>query len=346
MTSSNSNGDTAYFLGAANALDFDDDDDNINDEDDVTAMQDFIAGGLAGSASVIVGHPFDTMKVRLQTSTKPTSLLQAATAFGGASSLFRGMGAPLAGACVVNAIIFSGYGASSRLYDQYLLEPKTTNSNGGNSNDDDDDDEHDPWQKAFLCGSFAGLVQCTVVCPMEHLKCRLQVQHGAGSADNLYSGPVHAARSILKSHGIAGLYRGWWATCLREVPAFGLYFTTYDYIKDNVNSLLAHRDGLVDEDASTPVQHSHTWLASAFAGGASGCLTWAVVYPVDVIKTRISTSPLDTKVSFMGAARAIVQKHGWRMMFRGLGITLIRAFPVNGTIFPVYEFTLEHLSKQ
>jgi hypothetical protein len=25
---------------------------------------DFVAGGVAGSASVIVGHPFDTLKVR------------------------------------------------------------------------------------------------------------------------------------------------------------------------------------------------------------------------------------------------------------------------------------------
>jgi len=34
-----------------------------NTEDEVTAFHDFIAGGIAGSASVIVGHPFDTIKV-------------------------------------------------------------------------------------------------------------------------------------------------------------------------------------------------------------------------------------------------------------------------------------------
>jgi hypothetical protein len=32
-------------------------------EDDVTFFHDFIAGGIAGSASVAVGHPFDTIKV-------------------------------------------------------------------------------------------------------------------------------------------------------------------------------------------------------------------------------------------------------------------------------------------
>ena len=244
-------------------------------------------------------------------------MFSAASSFGGVSSLFRGMAAPLSSAVVVNAIIFSSYGASSRLYDQYLIDDPTTsnklqnNSSAADGSDDDDeeeDDDHDPWQKSFLCGSFAGLVQCGVVCPMEHIKCRLQVQHGVGAADNLYNGPVQAAVSIVKSHGMAGLYRGWWTTCMREVPAFGLYFSTYDYIKDNVNSLIAERDGVMDEDAATPVQHSHTWLASAFAGGVSGCLTWAVVYPVDVIKTRYvepGTRERPGQVPLVGSVRVV-----------------------------------------
>ncbi len=32
-------------------------------EEDVSFFHDFVAGGIAGSASVVVGHPFDTIKV-------------------------------------------------------------------------------------------------------------------------------------------------------------------------------------------------------------------------------------------------------------------------------------------
>lgn len=330
--------------------------DSSSDEE-ISAYQDFIAGGVAGSASVVVGHPFDTLKVRLQTSTTNASLLQLASTFGGAGSLFRGMGAPLSAAAVVNAIIFSSYGISSRLYDQYT--PKKSNlpilNNGGFADDDNNDDgfengmeEGDPWHKSFACGGFAGLVQCAVICPMEHIKCRLQVQHGKGSADNVYSGPIQATKSILKSYGVPGLFRGWWCTALREVPAFGLYFSSYDYIKDNVNSFLARQSVVAAEDTAVPIelQHSHAWLSSALAGGSSGCITWAAVYPVDVIKTRIQTSSLDSPVSFWVAGRQLVAKHGWPVMFRGLGVTLVRAFPVNGTIFPVYEFTLNQIKKK
>lgn len=302
---------------------------------EVTAFHDLIAGGIAGSASVVVGHPFDTIKVRMQTSTGV-----------GGGSLFRGMAAPLSTAAIVNAIIFSSYGASSRLWDAHIGVP-------------DEHSIHDPWHKAFACGSFAGLVQAIVICPMEHLKCRLQVQQ----SPTLYKGPFQMAKHIVTNYGVMrGLYRGWWCTTIREVPAFGAYFAIYDAVKDWITVRLEdrqrehHEQLLVQQQlaaASTstlsmpPIpyeDHPHTWLASAFAGGLTGCITWAAIYPVDVIKTRIQTSPLDTQVRMMQVGRDIVQQHGWKFMFRGLGITMIRAFPVNGIIFPCYEFVLKHIT--
>jgi hypothetical protein len=40
-----------------------DHDEYATTEEDVNFFHDFIAGGIAGSASVVVGHPFDTIKV-------------------------------------------------------------------------------------------------------------------------------------------------------------------------------------------------------------------------------------------------------------------------------------------
>lgn len=313
--------------------------DDEEGEGDVTFFQDLVAGGMAGCASVIVGHPLDTMKVRVQNSAPSASLLASIQEFGGASSLFRGMGAPLSAAAVVNAVVFSSYGVGSKLYDMYIVDPCTYA---------DLEQSHDPWQKSMSCGALAGLVQCVIICPMEHVKCRLQVQHGKGSADNLYKGPVSATRGIVRDHGLARLYQGWVATVSREIPAFALYFAVYDHMKDVVNRLLVQKAGsdyIVETDS---MHHTHTWIASALAGGIAGSTTWGVVYPVDVIKTKIQTAPLDTPMSQLSmwkVGSAIVAKNGWRHLFRGLGITLVRAFPVNGTIFPVYEFTLIQLNK-
>ena len=265
----------------------------------------------------------------MQTSSKSISL----SSFGGPMSLFRGMGPPLSAACVVNAIIFSSYGMSSRYYDDFLGTPDGTSN-------------HDSWQKAFTCGSFAGFVQCLVICPMEHIKCRLQIQHGKGSPDEIYKGPRDATTSILRRHGIQGLYRGWNSTTWREVPAFGLYFAFYDYLKDKVNSFL--EDNFVNtENNNINDSSTHTWLASALAGGSTGALTWGLIYPIDIIKTRIQTAPFETppnELRILSVAQSIVREHGWRHLFRGMNVTLIRAFPVNGIIFPVYEFTLMHIA--
>jgi solute carrier family 25 (mitochondrial carnitine/acylcarnitine transporter), member 20/29 len=294
---------------------------------------------------------FHSMKVRMQTSTATSGILQTIREFGGVASLFRGMGAPLGAAAAVNATVFSGYGFASRLFDQYITEPRQQAED-----DYDDNDEaptHDPWQKSLVCGSFAGAAQCVIVCPMEHIKCRLQTQNDKASADSKYKGPIQATRKIISKYGFQRLYQGWWSTFVREVPAFGLYFASYDYMKDRANSYLLERDRrnlqLAGQapDAAPVLSNTHTWLASAVSGGFAGSWTWAIVYPVDLIKSKIQTAPLDTPLRQLGmwnVGKSIVEKHGARALWRGLGITLIRAFPVNGTIFPVYEFTLKHIS--
>ena len=94
-------------------------------------------------------------------------------------------------------------------------------------------------------------------------------------------------------------------------------------------------------------QHTaHTWIASAIAGGLTGALTWAIVYPFDVIKTQIQTAPINTpkhERTIAAVTARLVKEHGWKHLFRGLSITCLRAFPVNGIIFPVYEYVLLHV---
>lgn len=308
-----------------------------NDVAVVTPMVDLLAGGIAGTASVVVGHPFDTVKVRMQ--------LQSGSGIGSPASWYRGITAPLSTAAAVNALVFASFGWSSRIWDdvytnndKYVLDDK--NNNG-------------LW-KNLVCGSFAGLVNCLVICPMEHVKCRLQIQECNSSIPKnkivhatthskpspasaiCYRGTIHATSHILTTQGVSGLFRGWHATCWREIPAFGLYFTIYDVIRDSI--LLGN----------THERQTQPWVASALAGGCSGSFTWAMVYPVDVIKSKIQTTPLNStkpehrKIWHVG--RQMVRERGIRSMFRGLGVTVVRAFPVNGIIFPVYEFTVEQLT--
>lgn len=311
------------------------DEEQGDDVDDITFFHDFVAGGVAGSASVIIGHPFDTIKVRLQTASANSHHgMIAMLSDHGILSLYRGMAAPLSAATVVNAVVFGSYGLSSRFYDSYF------SANSNNSNSSEDAPRHDPWQKSMTCGAFAGLVQSTIICPMEHIKCRLQIHSNTA---NGYKGPVDAIRRITQQYGPRKLFQGWWSTCSREVPSFGMYFASYDYLKDKALDYFEQQSRITQTHnkdraitATTPYQptHTQTILSSAFAGGMAGCITWASVYPVDVVKTHIQTSPLDAthqELQMIRVASTLLKQHGWRYLFRGLEVTLLRAFPGTST---------------
>ena len=325
---------------------------NNDNGGEVSALQDLIAGGIAGSASVIVGHLFDTIKVRLQTMTSSGTGSGASSTSGGYKSLFKGMGAPLSTAAVVNAIIFASYGSSTRWWEDTFENGQHSETHGAMTPEggvlihkETDKPNQSNFLKTFTCGALAGTVQAFVICPMEHIKCRLQVQAAAASnaaATQLYKGPIDCARSIIKDHGLfRGLFRGMGVTLWRETPAFGFYFATYDSCKSRVETLLE------DKNDSHPIpSHAHAWAASALAGGVSGAWTWAIIYPFDVIKSRMQTGPLDRHLQkgMWTVGADIVQEHGVKRLFRGLGITLVRAFPVNAIIFPVYEFVLMQMT--
>lgn len=281
----------------------------------VSIINDLIAGGIGGIAGIIVGHPFDSIKVRYQmvSSSNVTALnVQQFTV----SSLFRGIGAPITTAALVNASVFMTYGASSRVFNRYV---KFDNSNSA-------------LLKQVSCGSFTGMVSSLILCPTELVKVQMQTQ--INGSETLYRNSFHAARSIVSEHGIQVLYRGFIATCIRQSIGFGVYFASYDRLKCHFKYQLGAKYSL---------------LPSILAGGIAGSFSWAVIYPMDLIKSRIQalslTTTSKTKLCIWNVAKNTIQQHGWKSLYQGLGITVLRAFPVNGIIFPTYELTLSMLSR-
>jgi len=286
----------------------------------VSITNDLIAGGIGGIAGVIVGHPFDSIKVRYQMAASTVSSSSNATLkvqpILNVSSLFRGISAPVTTAALVNASVFMTYGESSRLWDRYINFDSTS-----------------VQSKQIVCGAFTGLVSSFIVSPTELVKIQMQTQNNG--SETAYRSSSHAARSILSNHGIQGLYRGFISTCFRQSLGFSVYFASYNTIKDHLRYQLGTE---------------HVWLPSILAGGVGGCFSWSAVYPIDYIKSRIQAIPLSTttisELSIWSVAKNTIQQQGWKSLYRGLGITVLRAFPVNGIIFPTYELTLSILDSR
>ena len=79
------------------------------------------------------------------------------------------------------------------------------------------------------------------------------------------------------------------------------------------------------------------------AGGICGIMCWIVVFPLDLVKTLIQKEillPKPTYKNAMDCVQDIYKRNGLVGFYRGITVTLIRAFPIHSLNFLVYEQTL------
>jgi solute carrier family 25 (mitochondrial carnitine/acylcarnitine transporter), member 20/29 len=118
-----------------------------------------VAGGISGMAGVCVGHPFDTVKVKMQTSMKYTSPLQCLRGVAqtnGIRALFNGIIPPLGIATAVNAVLFFSYEFSLRAICGFSPARNADNNK-----------QEPTLAQIYFAGTFGGLTQTFVCVPAE-----------------------------------------------------------------------------------------------------------------------------------------------------------------------------------
>ncbi|KAL6539195.1 hypothetical protein OROGR_011844 [Orobanche gracilis] len=205
------------------------------------------------------------------------------------------------------------------------------------------------WGKEFVAGGFGGTAGVIAGYPLDTLRVRQQHStRGSGSAIQilrrlvagngvfaLYRGmaaPLASVtfQTIFKTEGLRGLYRGLTVTALRDAPAHGVYFWTYEYMREQFHP-------------GCRINGQETFRTMLLAGGLAGVASWICCYPLDVIKTRIqgqSRSSVGKYDGIIDCFRRSVREEGYNVLWRGLGTAVARAFVVNGAIFTAYETAL------
>mmetsp|Transcript_22578 Transcript_22578/g.35961 ORF Transcript_22578/g.35961 Transcript_22578/m.35961 type:complete len:266 (-) Transcript_22578:945-1742(-) len=231
------------------------------------AAVDILAGTAGGFAQVVAGHPLDTIKVRLQTQQPgPDGKLpfngmvdcaKKTFAKEGPAGLYKGAASPLLGAMAHNAAVFFSYGQAKSLTGANVTGAEL--------------------YKYFFAGSIAAVAITVVETPVDLLKIKLQSQVGKGE----YNGVFDAAGKLSKAHGIRGLYQGFSATMLRNVPCFGLYFMGSEF-----GYRLACKPG---ETHSA----SQVFIGGLVGGACAGGAFWGLPYPLETIKTRMQSDAIE-----------------------------------------------------
>ncbi|KAJ2746390.1 hypothetical protein GGI20_001386 [Coemansia sp. BCRC 34301] len=290
----------------------------------------FAAGVASGATKLLVGHPFDTVKIRCQVEgghgrfKGPLDCLVNTVKQEGLRALYKGASIPLVGWAVMDAVQLGSL-SNYRL----LLQ-------GGNKAHKLTHVEHG------LAGLGAGWTVALVATPVEIIKMRLQMQYTSG-ADRKYRGPVDVARHLTKQYGPLGIWHGLPAT-MSQRSFFFFLWGSYDVYSEWMRSLrvtssfpyLAKADSLEAANGREVPEK----LVNFLAGGLAANTFWCLCYPVDVVKNRFMTQGDKNPITFRKMFRHVYRTEGLGGFVRGFVPTFIRAFPTNASAIFVWESTV------
>lgn len=287
--------------------------DEVEQPDQFRVAKDLFAGTVGGIAQVLVGQPFDTTKVRLQSDVTgryngPIDVVKKLIKEEGPRAFYKGTLTPLigVGACVSIQFAVNEYMKRSVFGEVSQLSSK----------------------QFYLSGMAAGVANSVLASPIEHIRSRLQTQ----ISGNL--GPLDMIKNIYQRAGFRGLMKGFLPTAIREGHGMGIYFLTFE--------ALVQRDMIKNKVERKEIPG---WKLCMY-GGASGYSMWLTAYPVDFVKSRLQTDSLENPEykSIRDVIKKVYKTQGIKGFFKGFAPTILRAAPANAATFCAFEMTLRALN--
>lgn len=178
------------------------------------------------------------------------------------------------------------------------------------------------WWRHLVAGGVAGAVSRTCTAPLDRLKVFLQV-HGKCHFKSIYSCLTH----MLQEGGMRSLWRGNGINVLKIAPESAIKFMAYEQAKRFIRG-----------SRPNELTMGERFLAGSVAGGMSQ----TIIYPLEVLKTRLALRKTGQYRSLVDAVCKIYQKEGFKTFYRGYLPNLLGIIPYAGIDLAIYE-TLKKL---
>ncbi|KAH6688387.1 calcium-binding mitochondrial carrier [Plectosphaerella plurivora] len=307
----------------------------------------FVAGALAGGISRTATAPLDRLKVYLlvRTQSSGDTALQALKQgrllealrnagkpigdgikdlwrAGGIRSLFAGEsrnGLNVIKIMPESAIKFGSYEAAKRALAKLEGhdDPKRINS-----------------YSKFTAGGIAGMVAQFCVYPLDTLKFRLQTStvQGGLTGNALV---IETAKKMWQAGGMRSAYRGVTMGLIGMFPYSAIDMGTFELLKNSYKKYMVKYHGIHEEDAKPGN------IVTGIIGASSGAFGASVVYPLNVLRTRLQTQGTvmhpATYTGIWDVARTTFRNEGVRGMYKGLAPNLLKVAPALSITWVMYE---------
>eukprot|EP00930_Biecheleria_cincta_P085012 TRINITY_DN74434_c0_g1_i1.p1 TRINITY_DN74434_c0_g1~~TRINITY_DN74434_c0_g1_i1.p1 ORF type:complete len:310 (-),score=50.90 TRINITY_DN74434_c0_g1_i1:397-1326(-) len=265
------------------------------------AISKFAPGAAFACCNIFIGYPFDTVKTRLQLQLHPDSKhclkeLGRGGPLALRSSLYRGASLPLFALVCKQPFEFAAFEYCSARWP------------GG-------------FGATYLGGLLAGSVGALIACPFNVAKIFMQSQATSNTKASVSESLLRicgcGAAAATSTGGPTGNFaalpamrEAFKASLVFQVPFTTAFLGTYGAIRE---------------------QMPRTSLCTATAGASAALFTWAVVLPLDVLRTRVQASAMSAvetgrpPKTLVAEFMSVLKSQGARGLWTGWGPISIRA---------------------
>ncbi|XP_036067474.1 calcium-binding mitochondrial carrier protein SCaMC-1 isoform X2 [Oryzias melastigma] len=192
-------------------------------------------------------------------------------------------------------------GDSLSIPDEFTEEEKTTGM----------------WWKQLMAGAAAGAVSRTGTAPLDRMKVFMQVHASNSNKISLVSG----FKQMLKEGGVTSLWRGNGINVLKIAPETAIKFMAYEQYKK-----------LLSSDSGKVKTHERF-----IAGSLAGASAQTAIYPMEVMKTRLTLRKTGQYSGMFDCAKKILKKEGVKAFYKGYIPNILGIIPYAGIDLAVYE---------
>ena len=243
-----------------------------------------IAGSLARGCAQTLLHPIDVARTRLQAKGLKMKFQ--------ASTFVKGVAPQFTLAFPAGAVQFAVY--------EFAKEKMAEIGQKGAAAE-------------VISGAMGALGASIIRVPQEVLKQRVQA--------DIYPNALFGLKKIMSTEGLAGLYRGYFATISRDVPWNALSFMFFAQAKTFYAKLTSK---IPDTQANLAL------------GALSGMAAAIIMTPIDVVKTRLMTGGASGGI--IGVMTSILREEGAATLMKGVIPRVIFLAPLAALTLSLYEF--------